>query len=150
MNAAIKTGLLAAGALIAYNAFAKAGALTRLNFYPKGVSGLRFDGVTPVVTLSLAIQNTSNQAIVLRSIAGNVYANGTLVGNVSNYVPTRIRENSETFLPLTVRLSLLGITENIIAAIQGNAGFSQRMELDARANLDNYNLPVNVKYTIGG
>lgn len=145
---ALKTGLFVAGALLAYNAFAKGTAAQRLTFYPAGVGGLRFDGATPVLTLSLAVQNTSNQTIVLQSLAGQLYANGYLLGNVSVWTPTRINANAESRIPLNVRLSLIGAAQNIVDIIQGG-GLAQDIEFEARANVDRYNIPIKIKYRIG-
>jgi len=148
LNTALKTGLLIGGALLAYNAFAKGNALQTLNFYPKKVSNIRIDGVTPVMTFGLAVQNVSNQSMVLHSLAGNLYANGILIGNVSSWVPTRINANSETVLQITVRLSLLGVVQDIIRAFNGD-GWQQNIEFDARANVDRYNIPIKITYKVG-
>lgn len=148
MNVAIKTGLFAAGALLAYNAFAKGNALQSLNFYPKKVYDIKMDGVTPVLKIGLAIQNTSNQFLMLHSLAGNVYCNDFLIGNVSAYTPTRIGANGETILILSIRLSLIGIVQDIIRAFNGG-GWKQKINLDARANIDRYQIPVKVSYQIG-
>lgn len=106
------------------------------------------DGITPVITFSLAIQNTSNQTMVVNSLAGNLYANSFLIGNVSSYVPVRVKANGETILQLTVRLSLLGIVQDIIRAFNGN-GFQQQLEFDARANIDRYQVPIKISYKVG-
>lgn len=148
MNTAIKTGLLAAGALLAYNAFAKGNALQTLNFYPKKVYSVSMDGVTPVLKIGLAAQNTSNQSMTLRSIAGNVYCNDILIGNVSSYAATRINANSETILTLNIRLSLLGVVQDILAAFNGG-GWQQKVDIDLLANVDRYQIPVKVSYKIG-
>lgn len=148
MNAVLKSTLLLGGALVAYNAFAKGSALQTLNFYPKSISSIKFDGVTPVMRFGLAIQNTSNQRMVLRSFAGNLYANGLLIANVSSYNLTPVAPNAETVLMITARLSLLGIVQDIIQAFNGN-GLKQEIELDARANIDRYNIPIKIKYSVG-
>lgn len=149
MNVAIKTGLVVGGALLAYNAFAKGTALKTLNFYPKKVDSLKFDGATPVITFSLAVQNTSNQNLVVKSLVGNLYANDFLIGNISMFRPVRVSPNSETVLSLTIRLSLLGVVQDIIRAFS-NGGLQQNLDFDARANVDGYNIPIRIKYKIGG
>ena len=148
MNAALSTGLLVGGAILAYNAFTKAGALQSLNFYPKSITDIRFQGVTPVMRLGLAIQNTTNQRLIVRSLAGNLYSNTYLIGNISTFSPLAINPNSETVLQITVRLSLLGIVQDIIDAFNGN-GLQQKIVFDARANIDRYQVPINIKYTVG-
>lgn len=141
------TIVLAAGGILAYALYSKGRALTTLNFYPASVRDISFDGVTPVMKIGIAIQNTSGQNMVLRSFAGNVYANGYLIGNVSNFIPVAIRPNGQTLLTVNTRLSILGIVQDIIAAFRGE-GIRQTFELDARANVDNYQLPIKIKYSV--
>ena len=139
--------LLTGGAIIAFNAMQKAQASGTLNFYPASVKNIRFDGITPVVTLGLAIQNPSNQRFTIKSFAGNLYANDILIGNVSSYVNTIVAPNSQTVYDLNIRLSILGIVNDIIEAFQGN-GLRQELELQAWINVDSFVVPVNIKYSI--
>lgn len=148
LTSLLKTGLLIGGALIAYNAVAKGSALQSLNFYPGPVSSIKMEGTSPVITFSLIIQNTSNQSMILRSLAGNLYANGYLVGNVSAFSPVRINPNGQTSLLVTGKLSLIGIVQDLINAIKGN-GFKQNLSFEARANVDKYSIPINIKYSVG-
>ena len=141
--------LLAGGAgLLLYSLFAKGTALARLTFYPKGVTGLRFDGITPVLSLALIVQNTSNQNIVLRSFAGDVWANDYYIGNVSTFNAVSIAPNSEVLLTLNLRLSLIGVATDIVNAFLKRSA-SQELVLDATANADKYQLPVKIKYKVG-
>ncbi len=148
MNQQLTTALLIGGGLLAYNAMAKGTALKTMNFYPKSVDSIRFDGVTPVIRLGLAVQNTSGQQLIVRSIAGNLWANDYLIGNLSNYTPLVIRPNSESILFLTIRLSILGVVQDIINAFT-NRGTTQVINLQARANVDNYQIPIDIKYKVG-
>lgn len=146
----IKPGtiLLIAGGAVAYALINKGKALQSLNFYPKGVRAIKMDGITPVVTIALAVQNTSGQQAVLRSFAGNLFANNYFIGNVSSYTQTTIRPNAETVLVINVRLSVIGIVSDILKAFNGQ-GLSQVMELQAKANVDNFQVPINIKYKVG-
>ncbi len=141
--------ILGVGALIAFNLVQKGSAAKSLNFYPGSVKNLQFDGTTPVVTLGLLVQNTSNQQILFKSFAGNVYANDFLVGNVSTYVPTVIPPNSQIVYNLNVRLSPIGIVNELISIIQGTNPRKIVMELQASANIDVVRVPVNIKYSVG-
>lgn len=142
------TVLTAAAGVILYSTLTKANALQTLNFYPAAVKDLRFDGATPVITIGLAIQNTSNQKMILKSFAGNVSANGYLVGNVSSFIPAVIEPNRQSVLWLTLRLSLIGIVQDIISALQGG-GISQNLRLSATANIDYWQVPIDIKYKVG-
>lgn len=143
-----QTFAYAAAGLIAYNLFTKGRALATLNFYPANVTGVRFDGLTPVLTLGLAVQNTSGQQMILRSFAGNVFANGYLIGNVSSYIPTTIQANGQSIIYVTARLSILGLVNDIIEAIQTKS-FKQSFDLSAFANVNNFQVPVKIKYSVG-
>lgn len=140
--------MLIGGGLLAYNMLVKSRALGTMNFYPDKVRNIEFDGVTPVMTIGLVAQNTSNQQLVLRSIAGNLFCNNFLIGNVSSFTPVVIRPNSQGIIFLNVRLSLLGIVNDIVKAFQ-TGSFAQEVEMQAYANVDNFQIPVKIKYKIG-
>lgn len=106
------------------------------------------DGLTPVMTLGLAIQNTSNQSFTLQSLAGEVYANKYLIGNVGTFSAQTIHPNSETVIYIDCRLSLLGIVTDILNAIR-NKTFSQTIELESTANIDNLQVPIDLSYKFG-
>lgn len=140
--------LLAAGGFIIYSLVRKGQALGNLFFYPKSLKGIKFEGATPVMTLGLAVQNTSNQSFTVNSMAGELYANNTFIGNVAVFSPVVINANSEQVIDIRVRLSLLGIVNDIIQGIK-NRTISQALELDSIANIDNLQVPINIVYKFG-
>lgn len=140
--------LLGLGALIAFGLIRKKNALGTLNFYPATATDLRFEGMTPILSLGLAVQNTSNQQFTLNSFSGNVYSNNYLVGNVSNFNPVTVAANKQTMVILKIRLSLLGITNDIIRAFQTH-NIQQQLQLQAYVNVDGIQAPLNINYTIG-
>jgi hypothetical protein len=143
-----KSLMLGVAGVILVNLLKKGTSLGRLNFYPAAVSKITFDGAIPVMKFGLAAQNTSGNKFIVNSIAGNLYANGYLIGNISNFTPVVIPPNSQVIVPLTARLSPVGIVQNIIEAFDGG-NFSIEVELDANANIDNFQAPINLKYKIG-
>lgn len=84
----------------------------------------------------------------MNSFAGNLYANGYLVGNVSNFIPQSILPNSEQLIFLKIRMGILGIVNDIINAWQ-NGSFTQNLDFDGRVNVDNLQIQVPLKYSIG-
>lgn len=145
---ATSIAFIAAGAYVAYKSVIQpASAAGTLNFYPANAKSLRFDGLTPVITIGIAIQNPSNQTYTIKSLVGNIYANGYLIGNVSSFFQMAIKPTGETVYPITVRLSLIGIVQDIIAAFNGG-GIQQEVELQANANVNNFIFPVKIKYHI--
>lgn len=140
-------GLTAAGILL-YTVFTKKAAAGTLNFYPASVKNIHFDGATPIMTVGLAAQNTSNQKFVIRSIAGDLYANSYLIGNVANFTTQTVFPNSQSIINLDIRLSLISLVNDIIRAFQmGN--FSQVLKFEGYVNVDNYQVPLNIDYKIG-
>lgn len=133
---------------ILYSLLRKKSGLTNLIFYPKNLKAFRFDGLTPVLTFGIAVQNTSNQSFTLNSFAGEVYKDTTLIGNISTFNAQTISANSEKIIYADARLSLLGIVSDLINAIT-NKTFSGTLELDAHANIDNLQVPIDLKFKIG-
>lgn len=148
MKKPVIIAILAAGALIAYNALAKGAAATKLVFFPSGVTGLKYVNGSPEITFSVLIQNTSNQTMNFYSLAGNIFSNGYLVGNAMTRQGARIQPNSETIIKITARLQVIGVVADLVRAIQGE-GFKRTFEFTGAANFDKYQVPVNIKYQVG-
>jgi hypothetical protein len=148
METAYKTALLAAGALIAYRLFATGKTLKSLRFFPKKVYDIKWEDATPVLKFGLGVQNISNESLMLNSLSGNVFCNGIIIGSVTLFSPTKLNASSETILFFTVRLSLLGIVQDLIKAFKGG-GWKKNIVFKAMANVDRWNIPINVSYTVG-
>lgn len=133
---------------IGYSVFRKAQGLGKLNFFPASVKNFHFAGLTPVFTLGLGCQNTSNQSFTVHSIAGDVISNGYYVGTISAFYNQSILPNSQTILNVEVKLFLLGIANDLIQAFQ-TGNFQQEMKIDATANVDNLQIPLDLKYKVG-
>jgi hypothetical protein len=147
----LKTGqgvLLAAGGLLLYSLLRKGAGVGTLNFFADKVRSIDFDGLTPVMVIGLGVQNTSNQSYTLRSFAGNLWANGNYIGNLSSFSSVTIPPNSQRVVFITARLALIGIVNDVINAFQ-NKNFSQLVEVKAMANVDSLQVPVNIKYQVG-
>lgn len=143
----LQTTVLVGGAIIALTAFQKFRSAGSLNFYPGSLKNIYLDGITPVATFGLVIQNPSSQSFTVKSLAGNLTANGFQIGNVSSYLPIEILANSQRTYNLTVRLSILGVVNDIISAFNGN-GATQTIEFKAWANVDNLSVPITLKYKV--
>lgn len=140
--------LLTAGGLIAYNFAIKGHSLSTVNFYPDKVQSVNMVSGTPYMVVGLLVQNTSGQKLVVNSVAGNVYANDTLIGNAANFSPYAINPNSQGMMYLQIRFALLGIVNDIINAFQSK-NFTQNMEFDGYANVDNVQVPIKITYKVG-
>lgn len=138
----------AAVALLAFNFLSKAVSLSRINILPGGISDFKFNGTVPVATVSMIVQNAGNQSAVIRSIVGNVFADGYLIGNVSSFQPQSIAANSESNIAVNIRFGLFGIVNDLINAFQ-TGSYSQDIEFDAVANVDGVQIPIQFTYKVG-
>ena len=120
-----------------------------LVFYPGSLlSGFSFEDSMPVIYTEVLVQNTSNVAITIYSMAGNVSANDTLVGNLSDFTPVTINPNSEGSIPIKIRFQLLGIVSDIMNAF--NTGIrSQTLNVEGSANGNGVQIPVKLTYKLG-
>lgn len=138
----------AAALAIGYFLLRKSAAAGNLVFFPGNVTGMAFIDSTPQITFELRVQNTSGTDLLLNSLAGNLSSNGYLVGNVSNFSGAVIPGNSQVVIPLTVSLQVIGIVTDLIRAFQYK-NFTQNIDLDARANVNNIQVPVQLSYSVG-
>jgi hypothetical protein len=145
---ALTAGILGLGGLLIYSLFRKGKALGNLIFFPYSIKNIRFQGATPILSLGITVQNTSNQSFTLKSIAGELFANNYLIGNLSQFTPLTINPNSEVVMYVDCRLSLLSIVGDIVNAIKTGA-WSQNLELECMANVDNLQVPINITYKFG-
>lgn len=120
-----------------------------LVFFPGSITNIGFQGITPVLTATLQVQNTSNVDFVISSMAANVYVNNTLIGNVSSFTPTPIPRNSQQLLVMNVQLQLIGLVDDIINAFTGGS-MQQNIVVDGFVNGNNVQVPLNITYKIGG
>jgi hypothetical protein len=126
----------------------KQSAAKRLVFFPGAIQGMAFEGATPMAYLDVIVQNTSNADIAVYSIAGTAYANGYMIGNISNFQGVTIRRNSESRLPVTVRFNLIGMVNDIINAFQTKT-FKQDIIIQGTANAEGFPVPIDLKFSVG-
>lgn len=126
----------------------RASALGTLIFMPGRVVSISLEGTSPVMTLELVVQNTSSQSLVVNSLAGNLFANNYLVGNVSSFVSTRIPGNAQAVIPVKVRLMLIGLVNDIVQSFQ-NGNFTQDVRLEGFANAGFVRAPLDITFRVG-
>lgn len=81
-------------------------------------------------------------------MAGNAYSNGFLVGNIGSFIPQDIPANSQRILQITIRLALIGVVNDLVDAFRYK-NFTQALDLQMHANIDNLQVPINIKYQVG-
>jgi hypothetical protein len=140
--------LLGMVALVGITFLSKANAAGGLIFSPGFVSGITLDGITPIITFTILAQNTSSSGFTLQSLAGNLTCDDYYVGNLSSFVPVPVSGNSQTTIPVQVRLQPLGIVNDIIKSFQTN-NFTKKVVFTGFANAGFIRVPLKLEFTIG-
>lgn len=140
--------LLGAGIFIAWLVYSQKKAIGLLNYFISGVA-ITFEGITPIMRLSIGVQNVSNESFLIKSFVGNLVANGEVIGNVSSFVPMQIPAASQVNYDVYVRMSLVGIVSDIVNVIQKKSGIAQTVTLNGYVNASGLVAPVSLTYKIG-
>lgn len=142
-------GLLYLGVfVVGFALWRKFTALGRLVVSPGNVKSMSFVGSTPVLVVSILIQNTSQESISVDSFAANAYTDGTFIGNVSNFTPVVIPASGSIEVDLTLQLQALSIVNTILSAFQYK-NFQKTVRLEGYAHVSGLQVPVDLSFTIG-
>ena len=125
--------LLPLGLLVGLGLFAQKVASGFLNYFIKNLA-VAFDGFTPLLRVIVAVQNPSNQQFIIRSIVGNIFINETKAGNVSMFDTIVINPNTQTELPIVVRMDNIPAVSDLLVLIQQQSGNPQQIKLVALIN----------------
>lgn len=132
----------------AYIIWSKVRAIGNLIFTPGSVTGANMQGGVPFIYFYVYAQNTASTGVTVDSFAGNIFANGQLIGNVSDFQPVYIAPNSQTVVPVVAQLGLFAIVNDLLASIQAGS-FKQNFEVHGYANGVGVQVPINMKFTVG-
>lgn len=135
----------AAAGLYFWNQIHAAG---NLQYKPGNVTGIDFSLTNTVATVDLIVQNTSNVDFTINSLAANAYTDGTLVGNVSDFMPVMIAGNSQGAIPLIIELYNISLVDQIISAFQ-NKFQKKELKLEGTVNANGFQTPFQLIYTVG-
>lgn len=138
--------LLGTGAFLISKA-AKATVIERLSFFIGNVKMTSF-GLSPELTVTVLVQNVTNEKFTVKSLVGNAFVNDMQVGNVSSFTQLVALPSSETPYLLTVRISLLQAVTQIIDILKGNAGVEATVRIVGTVNVDNLLFPIDMEYKI--
>lgn len=101
----------------------------------------------PTVTVEIAVQNPTNQRIVLKSISGSIYVNDKYLANVSSFGDQVISGNSESIVKVTARPSGLGVFQSVKELLTQPIGTIQ-VRFSGSANVDGINIPIEESKTL--
>lgn len=142
------TLIVAGVGLLGFVMWSKYRAISNLVFSPGSITGMDLIGGVPFIYFTVFVQNTASTGVQVDSFAGNIWANGQLIGNVSNFQPIYIPPNSQTIVPVTAQLGLFGIVNTIVDAFQ-NGNIKQSINVTGYANGVNIQVPINIKMIVG-
>lgn len=138
-------GLLGVAAFVIWS---KVRAIANLIFSPGSITGVDIVGTVPFIYFTVYVQNTASTGVTVDSFAGNIWANGQLIGNISNFSPVYLAPNQQTSVPITAQLGFLGIVNEIISAFTTNSS-RQQIEVKGYANGAGFQVPLNIKLLVG-
>lgn len=112
--------------------------------------GVSFSGgiVRPTFTLRFGIQNPTDQVAEIKSIVGQVEANGKNIADVSNFVALKLEPNSEAIIPIKAEPSALGIASTVWQYLQSSNREKLQINFTGTANVDGVNIPIKTSATI--
>lgn len=119
-----------------------------LNYFPGNITGFSLQGLSPVITVDLIVQNTSNVDFTINSLSGNATTDNILIGNIADFTPTLVPANSQRAIPLTLTLFSLGIVDNIINALQGGS-VHKTILVQGTVNANGAQVPISLQYNVG-
>ncbi len=137
---------LTGGAILLYMLVAKARTLGQLVFFPEKLRALQWIGGAPVITLGIMVQNTSNNSFTIQSFAGSVYVKDS--GETTLVTPVAINGNSQGIMEVKISLMALAVVNQIIQSIE-DGNFEMTLMMEANANVDNLQVPVEMSFKIG-
>lgn len=137
--------LIGAG-LLAWYLFTKK-SVESINYYFRSFS-LDFDGITPVIKITLAVQNISNRQFNITGFTGVLYAGDKVLGNVSQFNPVVIMPTKETFYTINVRLSPIALVSDIVSKITQGTGLSYDLRIIGTMNAEGLLVPVSLNFVI--
>lgn len=118
-----------------------------LNYFISGVA-IRWDGVVPIMRIDLGIQNPSNQDFTIKSLVGNVTANGYQIANVSAFDTVQVKAASQVIYPIYLRLSFIGVVADIVNLITTGNGTTQSISFKGTVNASDVVAPIELNYKI--
>jgi hypothetical protein len=114
------------------------------------ISTVDFRNIT-TGTIGLVVQNPSDSNITLNSMAGTISANGTTIGNISNFQGgVQIPANQQVQVTITFALSLTALLGGLYSALTqpaGNAPIAFVIAGDANINAGII-VPFNIAQTV--
>lgn len=134
-------------AAIGYYLYTTKKAITQLVYNVTNAS-ISFNGLTPVLNLTIQISNASGSTFVIENILGNVSVNGANIGTVTDFTPVTINASSQANMNLSVNLSLTSAVSDLVNLITNETGNAMTILFTGFVTANNVQAPLSLKYTI--
>ena len=134
--------ILIGGALVALYIIGRTRLATNVKVLFRGLSfggGLR----KPSISLRFGVQNPTDQTATVRSIVGQVDANGRTVADVSGFQALQVGPNTESILTVQAQPAAVGIVQTVAEFLRQKERGPVRVTFTGTANVDGVNLPIN-------
>jgi len=134
--------LLIGGALVALYIIGRTRLATNVKVLFRGLSfggGLR----KPSISLRFGVQNPTDQTATVRSLVGQVDANGRTVADVSGFQALQVGPNTESILTVQAQPAAVGIVQTVAEFLRQKERGPVRVTFTGTANVDGVNLPIN-------
>lgn len=139
--------LLIGGALVALYLVGRSRLATNVKVLFRGLSfagGLR----RPTISLRFGIQNPTDQMATLRSIVGQVDANGRTVADVSGFQALTVGPNTESIMTVQAQPAAVGIVQTVAEFLRQKERGPVQVTFTGTANVDGLNVPINQSVNI--
>lgn len=119
--------------------------LTRIKVLFRGfkVTGGIFN---PKFNLKFGLQNPTTETATLKSLVGEVMANGKIIANVSTFTSTKINANQESSIDIVAEPVGITIAQTVIQFIKNRNKLN--IQFTGSANIDNITYPLNESLSI--
>lgn len=141
------TAIIVVAAVVGWLLWAKTKAIDKLQFYVSGIDASLVNG-SPVIGLTIAIQNPTNEQFFINSVVGRLTANGQSIGNVSSFAQVPVPPVSVAYYPVQIRINLVGAALTIYNLITGRIGTSQTVGFEGSINASGIVAPIDLTATI--
>jgi len=112
--------------------------------------GLSFSGGLrrPTISLRFSIQNPTDRMATLRSIVGQVDANGRTVADVSGFQALTVGANTESIMTVQAQPAAVGIVQTVAEFLRQKERGPVQVTFTGTANVDGLNVPINQSVNI--
>lgn len=109
---------------------------------------LSFEGLTPILTLTIDISNPTTSSYDVQSLIGFVSFNGKQIASVQSFGLPTIAPTGITTYNIPFKLQLSDIVTQLVNLFKGISSLSALINFNGSVVVDNLNFPVDLNYKI--